>query len=174
MKILSLVITLFLLTSCDKPDPNPELKDPIYSDLQSQFDSTKKALEGEIKLLEGHQHDIEMVTPQSGEIKTVQKKITDSRNQINKLEQEKAYLLLKVESRKNSDIIAYSKAYKKKEPWPNPNELKSYKIEQKLRSAKRTWSAKDRIKELNPPGPGGNHGSGNSEHSEKKAESAEH
>jgi hypothetical protein len=165
MKILSFVMVLFLLTSCDKPDPNPELKDPIYSDLQSQFESKKKLLEGEIKMLEGHQHDLEMVTPQSGEIKTVQKKITESRNQISKLEQEKVYLELKIESRKKIDMITYSRAYKKKEVWPNPSELASYKIEEKLRSAKRTWSSKDRIKEFNQrSGSSGNHGEGHSEH----------
>jgi hypothetical protein len=62
-------------------------------------------------------------------------------------------------------MITYSRAYKKKEVWPNPSELASYKIEEKLRSAKRTWSSKDRIKEFNQrSGSSGNHGEGHSEH----------
>lgn len=147
MKIIALIFIIFSLAACNKPDLNPELKDPIYSDLQSQLGSTTASLEAEKKKLEGFQKDLETVAPQTGQVKFAQKRVFESQALITKLGQEKNYLGLKLEQRKMAATISYRKAFEKKEEWPDPKEFISYRAEQKLRTARRSWDVKDRIKE---------------------------
>lgn len=136
-----------LLIGCDKPDPHPELKDPIYNDLISSLSSTQKALEDEKKTLEGHIKESADVVPQTGQIKYAQKRINESKSRITRLEQEVQYLELKVEARKSASRSKYLQAFKKKEAWPDSKEWENYKIEKKLQSAKKTWDVRERIKE---------------------------
>ncbi|WP_374076517.1 hypothetical protein [Bdellovibrio bacteriovorus] len=146
-RLLSVTIILFALTACNKPDPNPELKDPIYSDLTASLAATTQALEGEKKTLEEHEQTLKDVVPQTGQIKYAQKRVDESKDRITRLEQEKQYLELKIEARKKSSKKSYLKAFKKGEPWPDPKEWDSYQIEKKLRNAKRTWDVNERLKE---------------------------
>ena len=164
-RLLSLTIILFALSACNKPDPAPELKDPIYSDLTASLAATTQALEAEKKALEEHQKALKEVVPQTGQIKYAQKRVNESQERITKLEQEKQYLELKVEARKSVSRKTYLAAFKKGEPWPDPKEFESYQAEKRLRNAKKTWDVKERIKEagLGPdlpapaPAEGGGH-----------------
>ncbi|MGE5086962.1 MAG: hypothetical protein ACM3MG_11720, partial [Bacillota bacterium] len=61
MRIITAFAILFLITACNKPDPNPELKDPIYADLQTQLGAATQALEAEKKKLEGFEKDLAAV-----------------------------------------------------------------------------------------------------------------
>jgi len=148
MKLRYLMLFFLLLTACEKPDPNPELKDPVYSDIAAQLDVVSKAAESEKKNLEGHEKDLASVTPQTGEIKTVQKKISDTLALINRWEQERSYLQLRLASRKKEDFLSYNKAFVEKKQWPDPEEYKAYKENQKLRTAKRSWDVKERMRQL--------------------------
>lgn len=147
MRIIAAILIIFTLSACSKPDPNPELKDPIYADLQTQLGAATASLEAEKKKLEGYQKDLEGVIPQSGQIKYAQKRVFESQAAVNKFEQEKDYLTLKIEQRKKAAVISYRKAFAKKESWPDPKEFESYQAEQKLRKAKREWDVKARMKD---------------------------
>ncbi|HWU43594.1 MAG TPA: hypothetical protein VN132_09155 [Bdellovibrio sp.] len=147
MKIIAIFFIILSLVACSKPDPNPELKDPIYTDLQAQLATTTSSLEAEKKKLEGFQKDLNEAIPQSGQIKYAQKRFYESQALITRLEQEKSYLELKIEQRKKISVSSYREAFKKKEPWPDPKEFASYQAEQKLRKAKKAWDVKDRMKE---------------------------
>ncbi|MFM6929931.1 MAG: hypothetical protein ACKOX6_15785 [Bdellovibrio sp.] len=147
MKIIAAFLIIFTLAACNKPDPNPELKDPIYSDLQTQLTTATQSLEAEKKKLEGFEKDLAAVVPQTGQIKYAQKRVFESQALVAKWEQEKAYLELKIEQRKLTAIKSYKKAFAKKEDWPDPKEWSSYQAEQKLRNAKRSWDVKERMKE---------------------------
>lgn len=168
MKNYLTIIIFLIVTSCSKPDPHPELKDPIYSDLQSILDTTTKTLETEKKKLEDTQKELESVTPQTGEIKHVQHKMTESQSLINRLEQEKQYLQIKIEQRRIDDVLSYNKSFKLNKPWPNPAEYEAYRIQQKLRNAKKTWDVKDRMKQagISPSGANKNKSSGAEHHNE--------
>ena len=151
MRIFSLLISIFLLTSCDKPDPNPELKDPIYNDLNSRLAASVQALAAERKGYEEQAEAVEAAIPQTGQLKRAQRRLYDSQRQLIRLEQEKQYLELKIESQRASAKAGYMQAYKNKKPWPNPQDWEAYTLEKKFRAAKRQWSVKDRIKELSQP-----------------------
>ncbi|WP_413585837.1 hypothetical protein [Bdellovibrio sp. HCB274] len=147
MRLIAVILLIFTLTACNKPMENPELKDPIYSDLQTQVGAATAALEAEKKKLEGFEKDLMTVVPQTGQIKYAKKRIYESQAAITRLEQEVEYLKLKVEQRKATAQQSYKKAFAKKEDWPDPKEWASYQAEQKLRKAKRSWDVKERMKE---------------------------
>lgn len=148
MRLIAAISIFLMLAACSKPDPNPELKDPIYSDLQSQLGATTQALDAEEKKLEGYRKELEAVLPQTGQIKFAQKRVYESEALATRLKQEVSYLKLKIEQRRKEAIISYRKAFEKKESWPNPAEYASYQVEQKMRAAKRTWDVKNRMKEV--------------------------
>ncbi|MNJ91076.1 hypothetical protein D3C87_87210 [compost metagenome] len=147
MKIITLLFLSFLaLSGCNKPDPTPELKDPIYGDLNSRLGAVTAELSAEKKVLEGHQLTLSQVTPQTGQIKYAQKRVYESQAKITKMEQEKQYLELKIQERKKESRRSYNKAFQKGETWPDMAEYDSYKAEIRLRNAKRTWDVKERMK----------------------------
>lgn len=150
MRLLSVIIISILLISCNKPDPHPELKDPIYSDVSALLATTTQALEAEKKTLEGNIKALGDVVPQTGQIKYAQKRVDESKAKIVFLEQEKQYLELKRAARQKEAQKSYSVAFKKGETWPNPEEWRSYEAEKRLRNAKRNWDVKERMKELHP------------------------
>jgi len=96
MRIIAAFSIILALTACNKPDPNPELKDPIYSDLQTQLTAATQSLEAEKKKLEGFEKDLAAVVPQTGQVKYAQKRVFESQALVTKWEQEKAYLELKI------------------------------------------------------------------------------
>lgn len=150
LRIFTLISICMTLLACNKPDPNPELKDPIYNDLNSRFASTNQALEAEKKALEGHEAALKDVIPQTGQILYAKKRIYDSQAKIAKLSQEAKYLELKIASRKRESKISYTEAFKKGEAWPNPSEFAIYESQSKLQGVKPTWDAAARVRALAP------------------------
>lgn len=137
-----------MVSACNKPDSNPELKDPVFNDIQADLSVVSTTLEAELKNLQGFEKELAEVVPQTGQIKYARKRVNESKEKINRLEQEKIYLGLKLEARMKESKKSYLKAFKTGEAWPNPNEWESYRTEKRLRNAKRTWDAKNRIQEL--------------------------
>ncbi|WII73025.1 hypothetical protein QJS83_03955 [Bdellovibrio sp. 22V] len=148
MRLISIITICFFLVACNKPDPNPELKDPIYGDLTSSLASISQQLEAQKKTLEEHEQALKDVVPQTGQIKYAQKRVNETKALITRLDQEKQYLELKIEARKKQSKKSYLQAFKKNEPWPDPKEWDSYQVEKKLRAAKKDWSVQERMKEL--------------------------
>lgn len=146
-KILAAILISIALVGCKKPDPHPELKDPIYSDLQAQLGAVTAALNAERKTLADHQKTLSEVKPQTGQIKYATKRVNESQQKINRLEQEEKYLSLKVVARQKSARKSYFAAFKKEEAWPNPDEFRAYQSEMRLRNAKKTWDVKQRLAE---------------------------
>lgn len=147
MRFFSFLITILVVSivGCSRPDPNPELMDPIYSDLNSQLGETSRGIVEEEKKLEEHKKALSEVIPQTGQIKFATKRVFESEARIVKLKQEQQWLALRIEERKAYTKDKYLRAFKNKELWPDPAELEQYKLEKKLRSAKRTWDVKQRL-----------------------------
>ncbi len=149
MKTLFVILPLFfLLAGCNKPDPHPELKDPVYQDYNSRKASASQALEAEKKTLEGHEQTLAEVIPQTGQIKFARKRLYESKERVTRLQQEVAYLEIKIRSRAAESRKSYRRARETGEDWPNPSEWESYQAERKLRQAKRNWDVKERMSEL--------------------------
>lgn len=170
MKKLLFLCLALLLAACHKPEPNPELRDPIYSDLEAK----KKELEGQIstekKNLEEADGQIKKAVPQTGQIKFARKHYFEIKANLEKLQQLQKYYALRMESRKNEDQTEYLKAFEKDQPWPDPQEFDDYKTQESARFKKRTWNVKERIEQeralANPKPAGGEGGEGGGEKKE--------
>lgn len=177
LRILTLIFLSVAIISCNKPDPNPELKDPIFGDLNSRLAATTQALEAEKKALLGFEQELKDVVPQTGQIKYAQKRVYESQAKIMKLGQEEKYLKMKVSSRKLEAKRSYAEAFKKGEEWPNASEFTVYEAQNKMRAAKTTWNANARAKAVSPDKPkAGGHGESGAEggKEEKPAEGGGH
>lgn len=150
MRILIIFCFSFLLFGCNRPDPQPQLKDPIYLDIQSEISALQQSIDAESKSLEGHLKSLEEVVPQTGQIKYAQKRVDESKAIINKLRQELEYQKLKLQAQEKNARTSYKKAYEVSEPWPNPKEWNVYQAEKRFRNAKKTWDVESRLKELSP------------------------
>lgn len=144
------IIFFFLLISlvgCKKPDPSPELRDPIYQDLVNEVRDVASQIVSEQKNLDEHLKNLDLVKPQTGQIKYAEKRVSESRARLERLRQRKLYLDLRLETRKRLDGEKYLEAYHKDQAWPDPKEHEEYKAQKKLDQAGSVWDSKGRLEE---------------------------
>lgn len=171
MKRLLFFVFLGLLCACNKPDPNPELKDPIYLDLETRIKEVEGQLATEKKNLEDANNELKKAVPQTGQIKFARKHFFDVKARMEKLNQELRYYKSRKETRIYEARNSYMDAFEKKEPWPDPKEFEEYGIAESARKKSRIWSVKERIakesssaSEKKPVGEGGEGGSEGGHH----------
>ncbi|MBC7372331.1 MAG: hypothetical protein H7326_12235 [Bdellovibrionaceae bacterium] len=145
MRILMLLVLYFMVMACNKPNPNPELSDEIYSDLSSNAEAAKKDVESEKKKLEGFKKDLGAVVPQSGKIKYAQKRFFESGANLARLEQQAKFFELKAQARLKYTKLEYLKAFKDGKPWPTPEELESYKTYNLMSKKDPSWDSRKRV-----------------------------
>lgn len=135
---------LFLVTACSQPDPQPELKDPIYQDMKAELDIAEKGLAEAKKSFEEHQKNLGMVKPQTGQIKYAQKRYFEAERAVTALEQQKKYWIIRMDERKRfvrrQSLIAFNKG----EKWDNSAEVSQFEVEKRLRRAKLKWDVDQR------------------------------
>ena len=156
MKRFLLLFLPFLLFSCNKPEENPELSDPLYLEFKSQKDIATKAIADTQKTVEEKKADLEKVKPQTGQIKYAQKRYWEAQSALDTLIQQEKYWAIRIQEREAFDRLEYLKAFKAGKPWPDPKEFEEYSTEKRLREARLQWDAKKRIddfKKNNPTGP---------------------
>lgn len=144
-KIGLFLFLAFFLSSCDRPVADPELMDPIYSDLVRESKNVDAQVSAATKELEGFEKELAQVTPQTGKIKYAQKRVRETKERLDKLKQMSLYWKLRVESRRAWDQEHSLKAFKEKKPWPPPDEYPEYKAQVALERAPRNWNLKDRL-----------------------------
>ena len=136
MKNMLFALILIVLSSCTVRDPNPELRDVVYIDLGKELDLTKKSIEQAEKELEDREALLRKVVPQSGQIKSLEKKVFESANYVQKLKQQKQFFEIKQEVRKNLVASKYHDSLKGGPAWPDPHEVEVYNASIKLNREK--------------------------------------
>jgi len=143
-------IALFILTicflGCNKPNPHPELIDPIYADLQKRSADIKKLVEDQKKIVVDFEKQLKEVKPQTGQNKYAEKRYYESKLVLEKLEQLASYYEVRIESRLKYAKAEYLKAWNEKKSWPDPAEYKEYEAITNEQHKKMTWNVQDRIK----------------------------
>lgn len=127
---------------CSRPNPTPELTDPIYADLGQRSALAKAGAElkkEEIKTL--RQELADLPARDIGRRKMLED-LTKKEHQMMAAEQEGLYYEIRATQRKDYARTEYLKAFDKGEPWPDPKDFETYKIQRKLKDAPREWSAK--------------------------------
>ncbi len=135
-----------------KENPNPELLDPIYMDLMKEADAYGKAAEEAQKKVETKTKDLAKTKPRTIERKNIQGEILSEQTKRERSLQMQEYYKIRAIRRKAEGQIEYKKAFKKKEPWPKPEEYEAYKLNKALVSASKNWG--DRV----PKAPAGHEG----------------
>lgn len=136
------MITTLCLVACKQEDPNPELKDPIYSDLQKRASEFKKGLEEEIKKQTDLKATLHKHEPNSLELKNAQRDLEASLKASLELDQKARYFDIRARRRLYEDRVAYREAFAKGEQWPNPREYSDYLVNMRLQAAPKNWGAR--------------------------------
>lgn len=144
--LFTYICFVFSILGCEKPDPAPHLKDPIYADILSEIASHQGAIEGEKKQLEEHEKALKEAKPQTGQIKFAEKRVWQSKDRLLKLNQKLRYWQSRQVSREIEAKESYLKAWDSKQPWPSLDEFERYRAQKELSSAgPKEWSVKSRI-----------------------------
>jgi hypothetical protein len=134
---------LFLLVSCNKRDPNPELSDVVYLDLLAELEIAQKNLTSEKAQNIKTKEDLDLVTPQTGQYKFAQKRYFESLNNLDLYKQQVKYFEINLELRKHETKVRYLESLTKNgRPWPDSKEIENYKARLKLQKAKLSWGKK--------------------------------
>lgn len=132
--IISAIILSLL--GCKKPNANPELMDPIYTDLVAEKALAVKNLEDQKKQLLDLEKQYSEAKPQTGQLKPAQRKVEDARIRIHKFKQQVLYFEVKIANRKIETRKKYMTAFLNNQEWPDKKEIDEYMAIQKLRRAK--------------------------------------
>ncbi|MCX7978380.1 MAG: hypothetical protein N2578_05195 [Bdellovibrionaceae bacterium] len=137
MSQLFLFVFLVLLVGCNRPDPAPELRDPVYLDIQEELNLAIKSLDEAKKRLSDHELALKSARPQTGEIRWARRKYERAVADVEYYEQQVKYWTLKLQSRKLHSRVSYNKAFRNNLPWPDEHEFKEYSSIRSLHRAKR-------------------------------------
>lgn len=137
MKNLRFCLIFIVFVGCTPKNIGSEYQDEIYKDLLIELDIAKKAVEAEEKYLLSLEAEKSQVVPQTGQIKFVNKKISDSIEKLSILKQQKQYFELKIDSRLQyaRDRLAESQREGGR-PWPDNEEISAYKAVAKFQRDK--------------------------------------
>ncbi|MBX3020473.1 MAG: hypothetical protein KF799_02250 [Bdellovibrionales bacterium] len=139
--LVALATALYLgVLGCSKEDPIPEVRDPIYKDLEARFNAHTKKVEELDKAVEDLKKDLAKTDPNTLEKKDVQRDIAKNRAQRAEADQWARYYRIRTERRKFEARQDYKKAFAKGEEWPNPREYSDYQVNRRLVEAPRNWA----------------------------------
>ncbi|OFZ28485.1 MAG: hypothetical protein A2622_05145 [Bdellovibrionales bacterium RIFCSPHIGHO2_01_FULL_40_29] len=138
-----MLLTLFIVFgafSCEQRDPEPERNDMVYKDLQKELDLINKTLQEAEAEYETRAADLKTVVPQTGQIKSYEKKLFESQNKLDRLRQQKQYFEITLEQRSLYVRSRYAESFKKDgREWPDKKEIEDFQNAQKLQREKIKW-----------------------------------
>lgn len=138
----TLVLFTLIASGCNRANPTPEVLDPIYADLVQRSVLAKAAAEGAKEEAKKLREELEKLPARDITRRKTQEDIGKQDSRHNVAEQEALYYEIRAEQRKQYARTEYMKAFEKNEPWPDPNDFETYKLQRKLRDAPREWSSK--------------------------------
>jgi len=137
------MIILTIQIGCKQPIENPELADPIYSDLLAQINNAKGAIASEEKSIKDLKEQIAALKPRDPTRGPLLRELSAHEKTLVQARQQQTYFEIRSEQRKEYDQKAYREAFENDKPWPNPDEVNEYKKTKKLNTASRNWE--DRV-----------------------------
>lgn len=139
MNRIVLIFCLIFMFSCTQRDPNPERADFVYRDLSKELDLVKKNKDSVKTEYDERVADLRSVVPQTGQIKSYEKKVFESKNQLERLTQQQQFFEISLEQRKKHVVDRYGESFRGGRPWPDAKEIEIYEQSQKLQREKITW-----------------------------------
>lgn len=127
MYFASLLIFLFLISGCNKPDPNPHLADYIYQDIQRKLTDTEKLKSTHETNYEELSSKSKSTDKQTREYRVLLQKAYAAKWEIEKTQQKINYFKMLLFEREKYVKKSYIKAFSAGEKWDNSEELRLYK-----------------------------------------------
>tara|TARA_B100001248_G_scaffold262718_2_gene261464 strand:- start:11331 stop:11759 length:429 start_codon:yes stop_codon:yes gene_type:complete len=126
---IRIIILSIIFCACRKPNPNPELKDPIYKELQERMAGYKKDIDFTLKEKERIEKYISETHPHDPTLQMKRKTLRMNDKNHEKAKQQYIYTQIALENRKKEVRIEYLEAFKqgKEEEWQNKNEISARK-----------------------------------------------
>jgi|GEM_PF-3285907 hypothetical protein len=143
-----LFLAIFVLTGCNKPDPNAYRQDPIFLDYQSQLAATAALFDTQAKQRDEILKELASSHPQTGGAAIHRKRVAEAEARLRNLEQQLKYWKIRLESRGKEAQLEYLEAKKNKKTWPDQAAVDSYNVQKRLRLSKMVWDHKDRIEQM--------------------------
>lgn len=135
-------VGLLLMVGCTKEDPSPELRDPIYQDLQKRAaDAQKSVDESKAKILE-LSDSLEKAEPNSIDKRDIERDLAKAKRQELDSRQWALYYTIRGKRRRIVDHMTYREALHAGKEWPDPHEYSDYLVNRRLVEANRNWSAR--------------------------------
>lgn len=138
-------IVLFLslsISGCDKEDPNPELRDPIWKDLSERAAAYEKQRDESKAKLKGLREKLESVEPNSMDLKDVRRDIAKTEKALLGAEQLARYYKIRAERRKVEDKIAARAALDAGKEWPDKSEYSDYLVNERVHEINLNWNSR--------------------------------
>ncbi|MAF89941.1 MAG: hypothetical protein CL674_01615 [Bdellovibrionaceae bacterium] len=150
-KILLFFIIGFLFMGCSKPDPAPELRDPIYQDISKKLKAQEAKVKELTKEVEQNKENLKFIEPYTRQSKDFWQKYWTSSKNLKKAEQLLHYYNLHLINRKyaakNSYIRAWNNGYG--DEWPSATTMYRYELNQRLKNAPRKWDSEKIAQQIN-------------------------
>lgn len=119
-----LALGLVLFSSCEKRDPNPEIKDPVYKEISAQLALAKADLVSNTKEIEEISKSWSLSKPQTGESKVYEKRLNEAKNTNVYLKQRVRYYEISLEERTLFVQRKYLESLLPNgKPWPDQKEI---------------------------------------------------
>lgn len=146
LNFIALIGLIFAVSACKGPDPNPELKDPIYLDLVSESKTLEGAIKTAEKEIESQKKTIKNLPPRDPTRMQQISMLYSHEKKLLQLKQQAEYLKIRQLQRKDHVRKIYPSYYEQNKTWPDENEVAEYKKLKELRSAPKSWD--ERIRNL--------------------------
>lgn len=137
-----LLVLVTLLPACKSEDPEPEKKDPIYSDLAKELASSTSAAEKEIKKIEDLTKEYQKTEVRTIDRKSVGRDRALAQENLRKYEQQMEYYRIAMIKRQHEARTSYKRAFAEGKPWPDPKEAESYFQDKKMMAVSRNWNVR--------------------------------
>ena len=147
-------LCLLIATSCVQRDTNPQQSDLIYRDLNKELDLVSKNVVAiELEYAE-RLNELKAVVPQTGQIKSYEKKVFESKNNLGRLQQQKLFFEISLKQREEYVRSRYKEVFRGGRPWPDIKELETFEKSQKFQREKIAWEKNKGMVKSVPRGTG--------------------
>ena len=139
-KMLICLLILPICISCSRPDPQPELKDRLFLDMQAALGKAEKELIESKKDLDKLREDGKKISASEKALKTINARQIRARDRdIDMLKQKIDYLRIRANQRAVDVRLDYLKTIEAGHEWIPNQSYADYEAVKRIRAAPREW-----------------------------------
>ena len=111
LRLLLFMTPVLIFSGCKKEDPNPELKDPIFKDLDRRATEHQKTYEEVKEKIAELRSSIAKTEPRTIDLKNLKRELEKEQKLLRVSEEQARYYRIRAQRRKLTGRIAYQKTF---------------------------------------------------------------